>query len=411
MFSKNATAFNIFFTIIIAVFIISLSVSLYYREGKDLKVGLFGIEQVLHKGSPYDNPTDPNRPLFRYAPGFTILQFPFLLISRETSPFKFEHIMPSVFVWFLAEIAVLLASAFILLKLMPSASKETSIRNLKLSLLISLPLLGYELANGQNKLIALFFMLLAIFLFENNRFFLSSFFFCWALTVYIPLAVFIFYFLLKSKGKYTLSFIVGAVVVFVILPSLVFGFAYNLHLLKEWFAHCIKPFLIPTSYVSYIDLRNSSQSLPSAIGRMFVSGKSGHFSYFISPLIIHAVIRVFALVMLMVSCFAVWRSSKNACRSLGYPVFLSLALLLPQYCIFYTWSWLFVFYFAALNCAYFPQTTLFQKRILFITIFILFISSFTIDIGLFNKLSLMCWGTVIGWLGMVTVLIMPPASD
>lgn len=89
-----------FFVTVVAVFILSLAASVYYRGGKDLKVGLFGVEQVLQKKSPYDNPTDRPRPLFRYAPGFAILLYPFLLKSKMVSPFKFENINPSVFAWF-----------------------------------------------------------------------------------------------------------------------------------------------------------------------------------------------------------------------------------------------------------------------------------------------------------------------
>ena len=62
---------------------------------------------------------------------------------------------------------------------------------------------------------------------------LSSFFFNLALTVYIPLFAFIFYFILRSRGRYILDFIIGVLLVFFILPSLVYGFGFNLFLLKD----------------------------------------------------------------------------------------------------------------------------------------------------------------------------------
>ena len=174
MLAKKIIDSNIIFGAIIIIFTFSLFAITTHRGGKDLKVGLFGIEQVLQKKSPYDNPTDPDRPLFRYAPGFTILQYPFLLDSKMISPFKFKDITPSVQAWYWTEILALLFSAMILLKIVPAPSKEAGIRNLKIAFLLALPLIGYELANCQNKLIALLFMLLAIYLFEKDRHFLSA---------------------------------------------------------------------------------------------------------------------------------------------------------------------------------------------------------------------------------------------
>ncbi|MDP3789808.1 MAG: hypothetical protein Q8R48_05335, partial [Candidatus Omnitrophota bacterium] len=130
---------NIIYGTIIIIFVFSLFAVTTARGGKDLKVGLFGVEQVLEKKSPYDNPTDPDRPLFRYAPGFTILQYPFLLESKMYAPFKFSDITPSVEAWYWTEILALLASAMILLKLIPAPSPETGIRNLKIAFLLALP--------------------------------------------------------------------------------------------------------------------------------------------------------------------------------------------------------------------------------------------------------------------------------
>ena len=78
---------KIIFGAIIVFFIIGLGFTIPVREGKDLKVGLFGVEQVLHKKSPYENPTDPNRTIYRYAPGLALLEYPFLLKSKLIAPF------------------------------------------------------------------------------------------------------------------------------------------------------------------------------------------------------------------------------------------------------------------------------------------------------------------------------------
>ena len=105
---------NLTFGIIAAIFIISLAFVVHTRAGKDLKVGLYGVVQISEKKSPYDNPLDPPRPLFRYAPGFVILQSPFFLKSEMTTPFEFKNITLSVFAWYAACVLSLFFSGFLL---------------------------------------------------------------------------------------------------------------------------------------------------------------------------------------------------------------------------------------------------------------------------------------------------------
>jgi len=162
IFSKIIDSRRIF-VVCMVIFILALSIAVYIRGGKDLKVAIYGAQQTLHKKSPYENPggrIDP-RPLFRYGPGFAIMMYPFLLGSK---PYKMAHgdiqiggIMPSVFAWYFLQLLLLLLIAKIMLKIIPCESRETSIRNLKISFLLALPFIGCELANSQNKIIALFF--------------------------------------------------------------------------------------------------------------------------------------------------------------------------------------------------------------------------------------------------------------
>ncbi|MDP3789248.1 MAG: glycosyltransferase family 87 protein, partial [Candidatus Omnitrophota bacterium] len=386
-------------------FIFSLFAITTARGGKDLKVGLFGVEQVLEKKSPYDNPTDPDRPLFRYAPGFTILQYPFLLQSKMISPFKFKDITPSVQAWYWAEILALLASAMILLKLIPAPSRETGIRNLKAAFLLALPFIGYELANCQNKLIALFFILLAIYLFEKDRHFLSAVSFAVAITIYIPLIFFIVYFILRRKWWYIVHFAAGCALIFLVVPYLVFGFEFNNYLLKDWFLRTLKPFFLTTSYASYIDLRVSSQSLPSAVGRLLGFGKTWQFHYLIHPVLMHIIIRIFSGLIFLFSCLAVWNQRKEISRGLGYAVFIILPLVLPQYCLYYTWSWLFVVYFAIFNYISWPEVPGDKKRFLLITAVILLLSSYSMAIRVLRWFSVLFLGTIWCWGVLVATLI------
>ena len=396
---------NRVFLLIITIFIITMAIVVCVREGKDLKVGLFGVEQMLQRKSPYDNPTDINRPIFRYAPGFTLLQAPFLLTSRMTGPYEFEHITPSVLSWYLAGTIAFLLSILLMARLIPASSRETGIRNLKVSVLLALPLVAYELSNSQNKLIALAFVMLAIYMFERKRHFLSAIFLSLALTVYIPLSFFAFYFIFRSRGRYIVNMILGGLMVFIIVPSLIWGIDYNNFLLKDWYLRCLKPFFMTTSYATYMELRPSSQSLPSALARIFVSGRSAPYKYSIPPEVLHILIRVFSTTILAISLASVWRRVKPRLLGLSYAVFLPLALIMPSYCIWYTWAWIFVLSFATLNYMSYPDIGKKEKAVLKVALAVLLASSYSCAIGPLNNISVMFWGTLFYWACVAAVVI------
>jgi len=393
------------FLSIMIIFIVTMAIVTCVREGKDLKVGLFGVTQVLKGQSPYDNPTDTNRPIFRYAPAFTILQSPFLLTSKLVGPFEFKDILPSVFLWYLAEIIAFLGSVILILKLIPAPSRETAKRNLRISIILAMPLVAYELSNCQNKLMALALVLLAVYMFEKNRHFLSAIFLSVALTIYIPLSFFAFYFLIRSRGKYLISLALGGLTVFFVVPSIMWGIDFNNFLLKSWYIRCLKPFFMTTSYATYMELRASSQSLPSAVARLFVSGKSMPYKYLITPEALHILIRVLSTTVLAISLFAVWRRLKPKLLGLSYALFLPLALIMPSYCIWYTWAWLFVLYFATLNYLSYHDIAKKDRKLLRCAFVILLASSYSIAIPALNHISVMFWGTVFYWGSVAAVLI------
>lgn len=406
---RRSPVFNIFFWMFIAVAVIVTGISLSMRGGRDLNVGLYGVDQVSHGKSPYENISDANRPLFRYAPGMAVLQAPFLLKSKKVEPLfyadpiTFKDMLPSIYAWYLAELAAIALSALILLQLIPPSAKGEGARNLKISLLLSMPFLLYELANSQNKLVALFFLLAALLLFKKDRMFFSAVFFCLALTVYSPLLVFILYFILKSKGRFIPWFIAGVFIVFFLVPSAVLGIGFNNYLLKEWFERTIKPFSAAASYVNYLDLRVSNQSLPGAVGRLLAPGGTENFLYLIPPVSIHLIIRACSVVIVLLSCIAAWKNSKEASQGLAYSVFLMLALMLPQYCIYYTWAWTFVFYFVALDLNGRVEVSAADKRSLLAASSALFISTCLVGVPFLKNISLIFWATLIFWAVMVKV--------
>ncbi|MBU4377419.1 MAG: DUF2029 domain-containing protein [Candidatus Omnitrophica bacterium] len=406
MIFKKIIDSGLIFGIIIVTFVISLAIVTVVRDGKDLRVGLFGIEQIKNQRTPYENPTDVDRSLFRYAPGFAILQWPFMLESKMYQPFKFVNITPSILAWYWTQVLLLALSAKMLLRLIPAPSKEIGNHNLKLSFLLTLPLIGYELANCQNKIMALFFILAALLLFKENRLFISALLFSLAITVYIPLVFFLLYFIIRKK-EYIISFIPAFLIVFVAVPSLFFGFEFNNFLLREWFVRTLKPFSLTTSYASYIDLRASSQSLPSAVGKLFAFGKTWQFTYLLPPVVLHFIIRISAGLIVFFSLLAAWKGRKDVFQGLQYAIFLILALLLPQYCIYYTWAWLFVIYFAVFNYIGRPETPADQKAVLRILAIILIIGSYSIAVRFLNNISVLFWTTLLFWLGAVATLMLP----
>ena len=202
-----------------------------------------------------------------------------------------------------------------------------------------------------------------------------------------------------------MNLILGGLIVFIIVPCMVWGIDYNNYLLKDWYTRCLKPFFLTTSYATYMELRPSSQSLPSAIGRMFVVGRSAPYKYLISPESIHIIIRIISTTILAISLLTVWRRLKPKLLGLSYAVFLPLVLITPSYCIWYSWAYLFVLYFAVLNYMSYPDVEKREKTFLGIVLIILIISSYSIAIMPLNNISVMFWGTLFYWGSVSAVLL------
>jgi hypothetical protein len=154
-----------------------------------------------------------------------------------------------------------------------------------------------------------------------------------------------------------------------------------------------------------MELRSSSQSLPSAIGRILVIGRTEPYKYLISPFAIHVIIKISSMVILAVSFITILPRVKAKLLGLSYAVFLPLALIIPSYCISYTWAYLFVLYFAALNYISYPDVDKKEKTFLKIAMAVLVISSYSIAIRPLYELSVMFWGTLFYW-GCVAAIML-----
>ncbi len=408
---KKFISSDLAFKIFLAIFVIWVGAAAVVRGGNDLKVDFFGAGQVFQKMSPYDNPTDTNRPLFRYAPLFAAMIYPFLLLNKITHGtavinryvIEYKDIWFSITAFYIFKIILLSLTAFFMLRMFPSGEKKRW-RNFKIAFMLSVPFTAYELANNQNKLIALFFVVFSLFLFERKRAWLSGVFFNLALVVYVPLAAFILYFL-KYKKTFIIIFIVTMLLVFAVLPSFIWGFDFNNFLLKDWFIRCLKPFFMTDTYSAYVELRNNSQSLPSAIGRIFVSDHIGGYRYSISPFAVHMIVRTLSAVIGLLSILAIWLPSGKT-KELQICIPLILSLILPQYCIFYTWAYLLVIYFCVFNYISDPSADERSRKILLaLSVAVFFASCLSLSKAL-KAVSLFFWATLALWAGLVYVLLM-----
>jgi hypothetical protein len=137
---------------------------------------------------------------------------------------------------------------------------------------------------------------------------------------------------------------------------------------------------------------------------MFVSGHTGSFRYLLAPEILHLIIKASSAIIVIFSTLAILKRPASASRGLEYTVFFILAMLLPQYCIYYTWAWLFVFYYAVFTYAGYPGVPQRRKQLLLICAYAMFFSSLFIGFDPANRASNFFWSTLILWAGIIGVL-------
>ena len=75
-----------------------------------------------------------------------------------------------------------------------------------------------------------------------------------------------------------------------------------------------------------------------------------------------------------------------------------LALIIPLYCIYYTWAWLFVIYFFVLNYTTSPGAPNTEKKVLLVLTSIMFLSTCLIGVTILKRNSFIFWATFILWL-------------
>ena len=397
---------NTAFIILVSLFVVIVGAASIIRGGNDIKVDIFGAEEVHAGHSPYMNPNDPGRTIYRYAPPFAIMMYPFLAVNKIfgitlsrgdfSASFNYNNITATLTAFYTAKVLMLAGIAYLFLTYMPARRRDKSAVNLKIAFLLASPFIAYELVNNQNKLMALFFLVLALALFENSKPWLSGIFFNLAISIYIPLAAFLLYFL-KYKKSYIMIFGITALIVFIIAPSLIIGFDYNNHLMKEWYVRCLKPFFFSSSYSDFmVELRKNSQSLPSAVGRIFCERTPNGINYHIPPAGISAIIRFLSIFLVISSVLAVWLSSKKA-KGLQISALLILSLLLPSYCLVYTWAYFFIVYFYMFDYMDKAGKDNGIRKIFLGSGIVFFLSMLLMVVEKTFYISLLCWATVILW--------------
>jgi hypothetical protein len=396
---------NTAFAVLVALFFVIVGIASVVRQGNDIKVDIYGAEEVQAGRSPYYNPHQPERTIYRCAPPFALMMYPFLAVNKLfgvelsradfSAAFNYNNITLTIIAFYTAKALMFVATLYMLLGLFPPKDRQRSIVNLKIAFLLSSPFIAYELVNNQNKLMALFFLMLALFFFERSRPWLSGIFFNMAMVIYIPLAVFMLYFL-RYKKSYILMFLAGALVVFILLPSLIIGFDRASQLTLEWYQRCLKPFFFSGAYSEFmIELRKNSQSLPSAVGRMFCSRMpDGSLNYRISPQSIGLIIKILSALLVLSSMLGIWFSSKKA-AGLQVSALLLLSLLLPSYCLVYTWAYLAVVYFYMLDYVDNRRSGDIVKRLFLWSGAAIFAATVLMAVEATFYISLICWVTAV----------------
>lgn len=401
---------NSAFMVLISLFVIVVGVVSIVRGGNDIKVDIFGAKEVQAGRSPYFNPTHPERTIYRYAPPFALMMYPFLAVNKIFGitlsradlniSFNYNNITVALVTFYIVKVLMLAGIAYLLLTAMPARCRGKGMNNFKIAFMLASPFIAYELVNNQNKIMALFFLILALALFERSRPWLSGIFFNLAIAIYIPLAAFIIYFL-KYKRSYILIFFVTALIVFMVIPSLIVGFDYNNYLMKEWYERCLKPFFLSNSYSGYVvELRKNSQSLPSAVGRMFCERIPGSINYRISPASIGAIVKILSMLLVLLSILAVWLSSKRE-KGLQISVLLILSLLLPSYCLVYTWAYFLIIYFFMFDYISNSGAGDIIRKVFLGSGAGIFLAALLMTVEKTFYMSLLCWVTVALWACLV----------
>jgi len=160
--------------------------------------------------------------LYKYSPFFALLVAPLGLLPRSMAGF----------LWLLG-MCICLFFIIKMAKQMIMGDKSPPEYFYVFSLLLASKFLVREITLGQTDFLILLLVLLSLQFIQGGKEFLAGIFLALSILIKPTSLIFIPYFLYKKRFKVTVSAIIMSLV-FLSLPSLIYGFSGNLNLLSDW---------------------------------------------------------------------------------------------------------------------------------------------------------------------------------
>jgi Gpi18-like mannosyltransferase len=190
------------------------------RGMNDFNVVHRAATRVLHAENLYN--FEDGHYLYKYSPFFALLVAPIGLLSLSYASF----------VWLLG----MCVSLFFIIKIakkMMMGDKPPPAYFYLLSLLLASKFLVREITLGQTDFLILLFIFLCLLFTERGKEFWAGIFLSLSILIKPTSMIFLPCFLYKKRFKITANTILASLV-FLLFPSLIYGFSRNLNLLRDW---------------------------------------------------------------------------------------------------------------------------------------------------------------------------------
>lgn len=217
---KQTNYFKIALYVILAIVIIGFFRNTLRRGMNDFDVVHRAATRVLHTENLYN--FEDGHYLYKYSPFFALLVAPIGLL-----PLSFAS-----FLWLLG-MCVSLFFIMRMAKQMIMGDKPPPGFFYILSLLLASKFLVREFRLGQTDFVIILFIFLCLLFIERGKEFVGGIFLALSVLVKPTALIFIPYFLYKKRFRVTGGTILMSLI-FLLLPSLVYGFSGNMNLLLGW---------------------------------------------------------------------------------------------------------------------------------------------------------------------------------
>jgi hypothetical protein len=212
--------FKIALYAVLAIVVMGFFRNTLRRGMNDFDVVYRAATRVLHIENLYN--FEDGHYLYKYSPFFALLVAPMGLLPRSHAEF----------VWLLG-MCICLFFVIKMAKQMIMGDKSPPEYFYVLSLLLASKFLTREITLGQTDFLILLLIFLCLHFIQHEKEFLGGIFLALSVLIKPTSLIFILYFLYKKRFKVTGSAMAMSLV-FLLLPSWVYGFSGNVNLLSSW---------------------------------------------------------------------------------------------------------------------------------------------------------------------------------